>query len=104
MSPAAISAASMTNVPDPHMGSTTGSLPSNPHWRRNSDAMVSRIGALATACLWPRLCNSSPEVSTPMVQTLFSMRALTQTSASGEAIAPSSSAIARSIRCAAAPE
>ena len=94
----------MTKVPDPHIGSTTGSLPSNPHWRRNSDAMVSRMGALATACLWPRLCSSSPDVSTPMLHTSFSMRALTHTSASGEAVAPNSSAMARSMRCAAAPE
>ncbi len=65
--------------------------------------MVSRIGALLTASLWPRLCRDSPEVSTLMVQRSSSMRALMQTSASGEITAPSVSRIAFSIRCAAAP-
>ena len=54
-SPAEISAASMTKVPEPHIGSRTGSRPSKPHWRRNIAASVSRIGALATAALNPRL-------------------------------------------------
>ena len=40
--PTAISAASITKVPDPHIGSTSGSSPRNPHCRRNSAAIVSR--------------------------------------------------------------
>ncbi len=79
ISPAAISAASMTNVPDPHIGSTTGSRPLYPHSCRKSAASVSLIGALLTACLCPRLCSRSPDVSMPTVQMSFSMRALTQT-------------------------
>jgi len=42
LSLAAISAASMTNVPEPHIGSRIGSSPSKPHCRKKSDAIVSR--------------------------------------------------------------
>ena len=65
--------------------------------------MFSRIGALATSSLWPRLCSDSPEVSTLMVQRSSSMRALMATSASSETAAPSASLIAVLMRCAAAP-
>ena len=102
--PAAISAASMTKVPEPHMGSRTGSWPEKPHWRRKSAAIVSRIGAFATSSLKPRLCSGSPDVSTAIVQRSFSIRALMTTSASSLTGTPSSPEIARAMRSAAAPE
>ena len=50
--------------------------------------MVSRIGAFATAGLWPRLCRVSPDVSTEKVQMSFSIRSRIRTSASDETGAP----------------
>ena len=85
-------------------GSTTGAVPSKPHWRRNMAAMVSRIGALAMACLLPRLCSSSPEVSMLIVTRSLSIRAMTVTSASSCTGAPNASEIAFAMRWVAAPE
>ena len=81
--PAAVSAASMTKVPDPHIGSTTDLVPSCPHCRRTRAARVSRIGALWTASLWLRLCRDLPDVSILMVHRSSSMRALMTTSVFG---------------------
>ena len=102
--PAAMSAASMTKVPEPHIGSTSGSSPVKPHWRRKSAARVSRSGALPMPSLCPRLCSDSPELSMLRVHRSSSMRALTMTSASSSIGAPNSCWMARAMRWAAAPE
>ena len=51
----AIKAASMENVPEPHMGSKRGSAPVYPESIRAAEARVSRMGALAVRGLIPRL-------------------------------------------------
>ena len=104
--PMAISAASMTKVPDPHIGSTTGSPPPYPAARRKRAASVSRSGAAFTSCLWPRRCSGSPEVSTETVQRSSSIRTFSATapsSGSSATGAPSPSRIAAAIRARAAP-
>ena len=69
----------------------------------NDPAIVSRMGALATASLCPRLCKLSPEESRLTTARSSSIRSLTTMAASSAKGAPRTSVIARSIRWAAAP-
>ena len=66
--------------------------------------MVSRIGALPTASLCPRLCSSSPEVSMLIVQRSSSMRDLDDELGVRLMRRAEFLADCRAIRCAAAPE
>jgi len=50
-----IMAASREKVPDPHMGSSSGSLPSYPEIARMAAAVVSLNGAVALWIFMPRL-------------------------------------------------
>ena len=72
--------------------------------RKSDAAIVSRIGALATADLKPRLCSSSPEVSTESVQTSLSMRAMISMGAPSSGVGPSTALMPRAMRSSTAPE
>ena len=89
----AINAASMMIVPDPHIGSSNGSVGVHPEASSNVAASVSRIGALATACRQPRRCSSPPAASAERVTTSRCTRT-TMRSTGGSADTSSSSASA----------
>ena len=58
---AAIHAASITKVPEPHMGSTRGRAGSHPSSRSVPAARVSRSGARVGCSRYPRRCRCSPD-------------------------------------------
>ena len=63
----AINAASITIVPDPHIGSRSGRSGVQPLAMRSAAASVSRSGAFATACRYPRRYINGPAASTDIV-------------------------------------
>ena len=70
---AAMRAASMRNVPEPHMGSTKLLLPSQPLSFMMPAARTSLIGASVCATRQPRLYSGSPEESSEMVTSSLDM-------------------------------
>jgi len=69
--PKAIIAASINNVPDPHIGSIKVLSPRHPDFRIMPAASTSFSGASVCATRYPRLCSDSPELSSESVQVLW---------------------------------
>ena len=83
----ACSAASMTMVPAPHIGSTSGTLGSQPASARRPAASVSRSGAAPISTRAPRRCSRSPEASTLKVKSSSRPRTRIDTSAASSSFA-----------------